>query len=194
MKAARGWTRTEARLDRSNSPRSEAKERDKQSGLGGGRDEAGDAPQDEKQPRRRPEKQKPESLPQAQHPGARPRQPSHDTGNSAAPRNGTAIPSPRHMNTARISSGPRARAKPTAVPTKGAEQGVASRARRRRPERLRQGRRGTSRRSGAQKPAAGRSGATRRSSLRTARSAPPFRPGTRVAGTGCPRRSSPRTA
>ncbi len=33
---------------------------------------------------------------------------------------------PRHRKIAKISDGPRANAKPTAVPTNGAEQGVAS--------------------------------------------------------------------
>src|SRR5512145_1086344 len=47
-------------------------------------------------------------------------------GNAATARYGSASPSPSARNTANISNGPRASAKPTAVPRNGAEHGVAS--------------------------------------------------------------------
>jgi len=46
-------------------------------------------------------------------------------GNSVTSRNGAASPSPRNVKIVKISLGPEDKAKPTAVPTNGAEQGVA---------------------------------------------------------------------
>ena len=48
-------------------------------------------------------------------------------GNRAKIRNGRAKPTPRARNIAKISAVPLAKAKPTAVPRKGAEHGVANR-------------------------------------------------------------------